>query len=66
MVDNLEVTPDVHEMLAFLREHNHQLSEWEDTFVDNMMYWLKVRQREPTLAQRMLLASIYQRVRRKG
>jgi hypothetical protein len=59
---NMEVMPDVHEMLGYLLNHKNQMSEWEQNFVSNMTYWLKVRKREPDQVQLMMLSVIYNRL----
>jgi hypothetical protein len=60
----MEVIPEAHEMIAYLRNHNDQMSEWEQNFVSNMTYWLKVRKREPDHVQLMLLTVIYNRLKK--
>jgi hypothetical protein len=55
---------DAREMVAYLLNHEDQLSEWEQNFVSNMTYWLKVRQREPDQVQLMLLSVIYNKVKK--
>jgi hypothetical protein len=60
---NMEVTPGAYEMLAYLLSHENQLSEWEQNFISNMTYWLKVRKREPDQVQLMMLSVIYNRLK---
>jgi hypothetical protein len=60
---NMEVMPEAHEMLAYLLNHKNQMSEWEQNFVSNMTYWLKVRKREPDQVQLMMLSVIYNRLK---
>jgi hypothetical protein len=60
---NMEVMPDAREMLAYLLTHESSLSEWEQNFVSNMTYWLKVRKREPDQVQLMMLSVIYNRLK---
>ena len=60
---NMEVTPEAHEMLAYLMAHKNLMSEWEQSFVNNMTYWLKVRKKEPDQAQLMMLSVIYNRLK---
>lgn len=52
-------------MIAYLTNHNDQMSEWEQNFVGNMQYWLKVRKREPDQIQLMLLTVIYNRLKNR-
>jgi len=59
---NMEVMPEAHEMLAYLLNHEDQMSEWEQNFVSSMTYWLKVRKREPDQIQLMMLSVIYNRL----
>ena len=61
--DTMEVIPGVHEMLAYLLNYKNQMSEWEQNFVSNMTYWLKVRKREPGQVQLMMLSVIYNRLK---
>ena len=51
-------------MIAYLSNHNDQLSEWEGNFVSNMHYCMKVRKREPDQVQLMLLMVIYNRLKK--
>ena len=60
---NIEVMPEAHEMLAYLLNHKNQMSEWEQNFVGNMTYWLKVRKKEPDQIQLMMLSVIYNRLK---
>ena len=60
---NVEAMPDVHEMLACVLNHKNLMSEWEQNFVSNMTYWLKVRKREPDQVQLMMLSVIYNRLK---
>ena len=60
---NMEVMPEAHEMLAYLSNHEDQMSEWEQNFVSNMAYWLKVRKKEPDQIQLMMLSVIYNRLK---
>jgi hypothetical protein len=60
---NMEVMPEAHEMLIYLLNHKNQMSEWEQNFVGNMTYWLKVRKREPDQVQLMMLSVIYNRLK---
>jgi hypothetical protein len=60
---NMEVMPEAHEMLAYLLNHKNQMSEWEQNFVSNMTYWLKVRKKEPDQVQLMMLSVIYNRLK---
>jgi hypothetical protein len=60
---NMEVMPEAHEMLAYLLNNKNQMSEWEQNFVSNMTYWLKVRKREPDQVQLMMLSVIYNRLK---
>jgi microcompartment protein CcmL/EutN len=60
---NMEVMPEAHEMLAYLLNHKNQMSEWEENFVSNMTYWLKVRKKEPDQVQLMMLSVIYNRLK---
>jgi len=59
----MELIPGAYEMLAYLVHHDDQLSEWEQNFVGNMQYWLKVRKREPDQIQLMMLTMIYNRLK---
>ena len=60
---NMEVIPEVHEMLTYLLNHEDQMSEWEQNFVSNMTYWLKVRKKEHDRVQLMMLSVIYNRLK---
>jgi hypothetical protein len=60
---NMEVLPEAHEMLAYLLSHKNLMSEWEQNFVSNMTYWLKVRKKEPDQIQLMMLSVIYNRLK---
>jgi hypothetical protein len=60
---NMEVMPEAHEMLVYLLNHKNQMSEWEQNFVSNMTYWLKVRKKEPDQVQLMMLSVIYNRLK---
>ena len=60
---NMEVIPEAHEMLAYLLHHKNQMSEWEQNFVSNMTYWLKLRKKEPDQVQLMMLSVIYNRLK---
>jgi len=51
-------------MIAYLTNHNDEMSEWEQNFVGNMTYWLKVRKREPDQIQLMMLSVIYNRLKK--
>ena len=53
-------------MVTFLMHHDEQLSEWEQNFVSNMTYWLKVRKREPGQVQLMMLSVIYNRLKNQA
>lgn len=64
--DTMEVISEVHEMLAYLLNHKNQMSEWEQNFVSNMTYWLKVRKREPGQVQLMMLSVIYNRLKNQA
>ena len=64
--DTMEVISEVHEMLAYLLNHKNQMSEWEQNFVSNMTYWLKVRKREPGQIQLMMLSVIYNRLKNQA
>ena len=60
----MKLIPGAYEILAYLVQHEAQLSEWEHNFVSNMQYWLKVRKREPDHVQLMMLTTIYNRVKK--
>jgi hypothetical protein len=60
----LEVMPEASEMIAYLLNHEDQLSDWEQNFVSNMTYWLKVRNKELAQVQLMLLSVIYNRLKK--
>ena len=60
----MEVIPEAREMIAYLTIHNDQLSEWEQNFISNMQYWLKVRKKEPDHVQLMMLTTIYNRLKK--
>ena len=64
--DTMEVIPEAHEMLAYLLNHKNQMSEWEQNFVGNMTYWLKVRKKEPDQVQLMMLSVIYNRLKNQA
>jgi len=51
-------------MIAYLTNHDDQLSEWEQNFVSNMQYWLTLRKRDPDQIQLMLLTVIYNRLKK--
>jgi hypothetical protein len=59
----MEVIPEAREMLAYLLQHKARMSDWEQNFVSNMTYWLKVRNREPNQIQLMMLSVIYNRLK---
>ena len=58
----MKLIPGVYEMLAYLVQHEAQLSEWERNFVSNMQCWLTVRKKEPDNVQLMMLTTIYNRL----
>ena len=60
----MEVIPEAREMLAYLINHEYQMSEWEQNFVSNMTYWLKVRKKEPDQIQLMMLSVIYNKIKK--
>ena len=60
--ERMKLIPGVYEMLAYLVHHEAQLSDWEQNFVGNMQYWLKVRKRDPDDVQLMMLTTIYNRL----
>jgi hypothetical protein len=60
----MEVIPEAREMIAYLTMHDDQLSEWEQNFISNMQYWLKVRKKEPDHVQLMMLTTIYNRLKK--
>jgi len=60
---NMEVMPEAHEMLAYLLNHKNQMSDWEQNFVSNMTYWLKLRKKDPDRIQLMMLSVIYNRLK---
>jgi microcompartment protein CcmL/EutN len=60
---SMEVIPEAREMLAYLLNHEDQMSEWEQNFTSNMTYWLKVRKKEPDQIQLMMLSVIYNRLK---
>jgi hypothetical protein len=60
----MEVIPEAREMLAYLLNHEDQMSEWEQNFVSNMTYWLKVRKKEPDQIQLMMLSVIYNKIKK--
>jgi hypothetical protein len=62
----MEVIPEAREMLAYLLNREDLLSEWEQNFVGNMAYWLKVRRKEPNQVQLMLLSVIYNKLKKSG
>lgn len=62
--ENMKLIPGAYEILAYLVQHEAQLSEWENNFVGNMQYWLKVRKREPDNVQLMMLTTIYNRLKK--
>jgi hypothetical protein len=59
---SMKLIPGAYEMVAYLVHHEAQLSEWEQNFVSNMTYWLKVRNKEPDQVQLMMLTTIYNRL----
>ena len=59
----MEVIPEAREMLAYLLNHEDQMSEWEQNFTSSMTYWLKVRKKEPDQIQLMMLSVIYNRLK---
>ena len=59
----MEVIPEAHEMLTYLLSNKKLMSEWEQNFVSNMAYWLKVRKKEPDQIQLMMLSVIYNRLK---
>jgi hypothetical protein len=59
----MEVVPEAREMLAYLLKHKARMSDWEQNFVSNMTYWLKVRKREPDQIQLMMLSVIYNQLK---
>jgi hypothetical protein len=61
---NMEVIPEAREMLAYLLNHEDQMSEWEQNFTSNMTYWLRVRKKEPDQIQLMMLSVIYNRLKK--
>jgi hypothetical protein len=61
---NMKIIPGAYEMLAYLVLHEAQLSDWEQNFVRNMQYWLKVRKKEPDQVQLMMLITIYNRLKK--
>jgi hypothetical protein len=62
--ERMKLIPGAYEMLAYLVHHEAQLSEWEQNFVSNLQYWLKVRKREPDQVQLMILTTIYNRLKK--
>lgn len=60
----MELIPGAYEMLAYLVHHKVRLSEWEQNFINNMQYWLKVRKKEPDHVQLMMLTTIYNRLKK--
>jgi hypothetical protein len=60
----MEVIPEAREMLAYLLNHEDQMSEWEQNFVSNMTYWLKVRKKEPDQIQLMMLSVICNKIKK--
>ena len=62
--ESMKIIPGVYEMLAYLVLHETQLSEWEQHFVSNMQYWLRVRKKEPDQVQLMMLITIYNRLKK--
>jgi hypothetical protein len=60
----MEVIPEAREMIAYLTMHEDQLSEWEQNFISNMLYWLKARKKEPDHVQLMMLTTIYNRLKK--
>jgi hypothetical protein len=60
----MKIIPGAYEMLAYLVLHEAQLSDWEQNFVRNMQYWLKVRKKEPDQVQLMMLITIYNRLKK--
>ena len=62
----MKLIPGAYEILAYLVQHEAQLSEWEQNFVSNMQYWLTVRKREPDQVQLMMLITIYNRLKKRS
>ena len=62
--ESMKLIPGVYEMLAYLVQHEAQLSEWERNFVSNIQYWLTVRKKEPDNVQLMMLTTIYNRLKK--
>ena len=60
----MDVIPETREIIAYLLNRENLLSEWEQTFVSNMSYWLKVREKEPDQIQLMLLTVIYNKLKK--
>jgi hypothetical protein len=60
----MELIPGAYEMVAYLVLHEARLSDWEQNFVSNMQYWLKVRKKEPDHVQLMMLITIYNRLKK--
>ena len=60
----MKLLPGAYEMIAYLVLHEAQLSEWEQNFVSNMQYWLKVRKKEPDDVQLMMLTTIFNRLKK--
>jgi hypothetical protein len=57
------VKADPHEMIRYLVGRMEELTDWEENFVDSMVYWLRVRKKEPTTNQILIMTSIYNRLR---
>ena len=51
-------------MIAYLTNHDDQLSEWEQNFVSNITCWLKVRKKKLDQVQLMRLTTIYNRLKK--
>jgi hypothetical protein len=62
----MKLIPGAYEMIAYLVLHEAQLSDWEQNFVSNMQYWLKVRKKEPDQIQLMMLTTIYNRLKNRS
>jgi hypothetical protein len=62
--ESMKLIPGACEILAYLVQHENQLSEWEQHFVSNMQYWLTVRKKEPDQVQLMMLTTIYNRLKK--
>ena len=55
--------PGAQEIMAYLLNHEDELTEWESNFVSNMTYWLKMRNKEPNHPQLMMLNMIFNRLK---